>query len=610
MKKLGITLSMVLLTVNFLWAATVSLKGTVKNNAGAAITGARVALAKLPTYHMTTDAQGAFNLNAPSQVLPQSQQIAQFQFALAGKALVISPIFEKARGCVEVFFTNGRKNISLPFSGNRTGKQIVNLPEFVSGLNIIRVTIGNETITRTLVCLGNSTMYLKSDIANTTTGGNFVLAKSAATTVVDTLIVTKANYMDKKMTITSYNKDSIAVTLDTAGTIPPPGPCTLPTLPEPSGLTKVNEKLPDPFTFYDGTKLTKKSQWECRRKEILAMAEKYVYGPCPPKPDSVWGTVSGGTVSINCKQGSKTASFSGKISGSGDPICVKLSGGFYPSPAKTLDVGSGNASKIQTLFGVSNMVENVATGWVVDRVMDVLEANPTSGLDPKKIMVSGCSGCGKGAFEVGVFSRIPLTVIVESGGGGVANYRMCEWFRHGAGKSKWKCADDVPQSIDNLESNGICGPWVSSVSSWLSSSPAKVKNLPYDQNDLLATIAPRACCHFTNHNGPEEWCHLGGTCEALSSWAAEPVWNALGVPNNFGFLMYTETGTASGQAPGHCSNPASASNLANEFFKRVFQGDTTAKTDVMTISDRDLQQPQAEWKAMWVDWDMDTKLAD
>ena len=220
-------------------------------------------------------------------------------------------------------------------------------------------------------------------------------------------------------------------------------------------------------------------------------------------------------------------------------------------------------------------------------------------------MVSGCSGCGKGALEVGVFSHIPLVVIVESGGGGLANYRMCEWFRHGAGKSKWQCSDDVPQSIDNLESNGICGPWVSSVSSWLSSAPAKVKNLPYDQHLLLATIAPRYCVAFTNQNGKDEWCHLGGTCDALSGWAAKPVWKALGIPERMGFMMYTEA-----SAPGHCSNPSSATGLANEFFKRVFQGDNTAKTDVMAFGqgDKDLQQPQADWKAMWVDWDMDTKL--
>jgi hypothetical protein len=584
-------------------APTVSLKGTVKTGAGAAIAGAKVALGKLTTYRTTTDAQGAFDLNAPTQVLQQSQKIAQFHFSLAGNALVISPIFEKAQGLVEVFFTNGRKNISIPISGNITGKQIVNLPEFVSGLNIIRVTVGNETITKTLICLDNSNRYLTNDLASADKGGNFVLAKSDATTIVDTLIVSKANYSTKRVTVDAYTKQDLAVTLDTAGA---PVACTPTNLPASSALTTVNEKLPDPFKFYDGTRMTKKSQWECRRQEILDMASKYIYGPCPPKPDEVTGTVSGGSITINCKVGSKTASFTASVaSGSGDVICLDLGTGITPGGTRALSLDGSGASKIKTLYGISEIIPSLAQAWQIDRVIEVLKLNPTSGLNPDKMMVSGCSGCGKGAFLVGAYSHIPLTVIVESGGGGAASWRQVEWFRHGDGGKIYKCADAKPQGIDNLEDSGICGPWVAGVASWVRNSAAKVKNLPFDQHELLACIAPRYCCHFTNQHGKDEWCHLGGTCEALSAWAAEPVWNALGVPENFGFLMYTE-----GSAPGHCSKPASATALASEFFKRAFQGDKTAKTDVMTFGkgDADLQQPQADWKAMWVDWDMNPTL--
>ena len=48
---------------------------------------------------------------------------------------------------------------------------------------------------------------------------------------------------------------------------------------------------------------------------------------------------------------------------------------------------------------------------------------------------------------------------------------------------------------------------------------------------------------------------------------------------------------------GHCSNPAAAISLAGEFFKRVFDGSTTANTDVMTIMDNGVQQPVSEWKS-------------
>ena len=375
--------------------------------------------------------------------------------------------------------------------------------------------------------------------------------------------------------------------------------CTLPDFPDASALP-VNMKLPDPYTFFDGTKVTTKAQWECRAKEIRAMAAKYIYAPVPTDPDETTGTVSGGNVSISVKVGSKTETFAATISGSGKAIALELSGGLFPSAHKTLSFGTGFAAKIKGLYGFSADVNpNIANGWMIDRVMDVLEKNPTSGHDPTKVMVSGCSGCGKGAYLAGVFSRAPLVVVVESGGGGAANLRQAEWFRHGAGMSVWKCADDKPQSIDNLESNGICGPWITSAAQWLVSSPAKVNNLPFDTHLLLASIAPRYLLHFSNNNGTNSWCHLGGTCEALSAWAAKPVWKALGVPERMGFHMYSA---------GHCSTPAEATALAGEFFKRAIDGDPTAKTDVLDIMDSGVQQPVSEWKTMWVDWNMDTVL--
>lgn len=374
--------------------------------------------------------------------------------------------------------------------------------------------------------------------------------------------------------------------------------CTLPDLPEPGQLTEANPKLPDPFTFFDGTKVTTKAQWECRRKEILAMAAKYLYGPVPGEPDMVTGTVSGGMVTMNVTVGGETETFSATIGSGNDVIALSLSGGVVPGGSKALSFGGGFEGKITSLFGLSELNPNIANGWMIDRVMDVLEQNPDSGHDPKKMVVSGCSGCGKGAFLAGVFSRIPVTVIVESGGGGATSWRMTEWFRHGGGNSSWQCGD-LPQGIDNLEDSGICGPWVTGAASWVRSSSAKVNNLPIDQHLLLASMAPRYVVHFTNNNGPDSWCHLAGTSEALAAWAAKPVWNALGVPERFGFSMYSAN---------HCTASSSQTALAGEMFKLAFEGDTSANTDVMDIPANGVQQPVSEWKDMWIDWDMETVL--
>jgi len=371
--------------------------------------------------------------------------------------------------------------------------------------------------------------------------------------------------------------------------------CVLPNFPDAASLPELGIKLPDPFKFYDGTPVTTKAQWECRRKEILAMAAKYLYGPVPGDCDEVSGTVSGGTVSITCKVGDKTGSFSATISGSGKSINVNLSSGILPQ-GKSLSLGSGNDAKIRTLYGLSEINPNIANGWMINRVMDVLEKNPTSGHDPKTIAVSGCSGCGKGAFLAGVFSRAPIVVIVESGGGGGTSWRMTEWFRHGAGKSRWDCTE-LPQGIDNLEDSGICGPWVTSAAKSFRSAPATVNKLPFDQHMLLATIAPRYLVHFTNNNGKGSWCHLAGTSEALASWAAHSVYTALGVPKNHSFEVYTG---------GHCG--VGDTGIAAAMFKRALDGDMSADTGKINIQDSRVQVPVSEWKGLFVDWNMETVL--
>ena len=315
------------------------------------------------------------------------------------------------------------------------------------------------------------------------------------------------------------------------------------------------------------------------------------YGILPQQPVAIAPEIP------SRSQNFATASFTATISGSGDVITVDMGSGILPSSRKTLSFGSGFEGKIRNLFGLSEMNTNVATGWMVDRVIEVLEQNPGSGHDPTKMAVSGCSGCGKGAFLVGVFSRIPMTIIVESGGGGAASLRQAEWFRHGAGNSTWQCQDALPQSIDNLEDSGICGPWVTSAASPLRSNPDLVNHLPIDQHCLLATIAPRYLVHFTNNNGVNSWCHLGGTCEALSAWAAAPVWNALGVPENMSFEMYSGM---------HCS--VGDTGIAAAMFDRAFDGNTSANTGVMIIPDSGVQQPVNDWQSMWIDWDMGTVL--
>lgn len=372
--------------------------------------------------------------------------------------------------------------------------------------------------------------------------------------------------------------------------------CVIPDFPDESALTEENQKLPDPFTFYDGTRVETKEQWECRRKEILAMAAKYLYGPVPGDCDQVTGSVNGGNVSISCTVGSQTGEFSANISGSGDYIALDLASGIFPNNHKTISFGQGYEGGIRNLYGIQELNNNIAQGWMLSRVIEVLEQNPDSGHDPTKIAVSGCSGCGKGAFLVGVFSKVPMTVIVESGGGGATSWRMTERFKNGDLNSRWNCPDGLPQGIDNLEDSGVCGPWVTSAASPFRSNSSKVHKLPFDQHMLIATIAPRYLVHFTNDNGGG-WCHLAGTSEALAAWAAYPVYKALGVPERYSFEVYSGF---------HCG--VGDTGIAQAMFDRAFYGNEGADTGGMNIQDSRVQIPVSEWQELFVDWDMDVTL--
>ena len=74
MKKMEMMLSvlMLLLSAHFLSATTISVKGTVKSNAGIGIAGAKVSLA-INKSSATTDDQGSFEITRTNILTLQSK---------------------------------------------------------------------------------------------------------------------------------------------------------------------------------------------------------------------------------------------------------------------------------------------------------------------------------------------------------------------------------------------------------------------------------------------------------------------------------------------------------------------------------------------------------
>ena len=71
--------------------------------------------------------------------------------------------------------------------------------------------------------------------------------------------------------------------------------CPVPELPAADQLSAF-AKHHDPFAMLDGTRITKKAEWRCRRAEIKAQVEQYESGPKPAvAPEDVSARFSGNT---------------------------------------------------------------------------------------------------------------------------------------------------------------------------------------------------------------------------------------------------------------------------------------------------------------------------
>ncbi|KAK3940007.1 hypothetical protein QBC46DRAFT_261891 [Diplogelasinospora grovesii] len=297
-------------------------------------------------------------------------------------------------------------------------------------------------------------------------------------------------------------------------------------------------KLPDPFTFASGTKITTKADFDCRKQEISKIMQQYELGTYPPAPDKVTATMSGTGISVTVTVGSKSVSFSASIkkpSGSGPfPGIITIGGSSLPIPGTVATINFGNddfasqasgssrgQGKFYTLFGASHSAGALtAWAWGVDRLIDGLEqlGAATTGIDTKHLGVTGCSRNGKGAFIVGALvDRIALTLPQESGSGGAACWRISD-SQKSAGKNIQTAGEIVGENV-----------WFSKNFDQYSKSTSTV---PEDHHMLAALIVPRGLLAIENDI---DW--LGPVSTTGCMKAGRLIYKAYGVPNNMGFSL-------------------------------------------------------------------------
>lgn len=367
--------------------------------------------------------------------------------------------------------------------------------------------------------------------------------------------------------------------------------CVVPEMPDFNSLT-ANDKLPDPFTMMDGTKVTTRAQWVCRHREISEMVQHYETGPKEVKEATVSGSMSGDKLTINVSGGAQDVSFTVSISmpstGTAPyPALIGLSGGsLNNNRLKEMGVAiinfdhngvqpEGNRSNgiFSKFHGNPGSGALIAWAWGASRIIDALESTPDARIDPTRLAVTGCSRNGKGALMIGAMdSRIALTIPQESGSGGVAAWRVSEVDNMGRTGSS---------GVQNLSRTYGEQQWFSKAIEPFGSAVTK---LPLDHHELVGMVAPRGLLILGNLN--YEWLSTNNADQ--SGGAARMIYEALGVKQNIG---YVDSGH------NHCGTDYKngEQEAIEAYVKKFLLNDASANTDVW--------KPKYELdKGKWVDW--------
>jgi hypothetical protein len=347
--------------------------------------------------------------------------------------------------------------------------------------------------------------------------------------------------------------------------------------------------LPDPFLMNNGTRMTRKDQWRCRRAEIASQIQYWESGPKGAPPSNVAATFSSGRLQVVVTQGSASITLNSTIttpSGSGPfPVVIGMNTATGSLPANIF-TGRGvatmtfNSAELVpspfsvprgggtyfTMYPDRNAGAMIEWAWGVSRIIDGLYKTASQNkIDLNHIAVTGCSYQGKMALYAGAFDeRIALVIPEESGGGGEASWRF---MATQTGTEDLEAAQGTAWYAQNL----------------LQFRNADAPKLPFDMHELVAMVAPRAILVVSN-TGIDR---LGSQAGFVSMKAATEVYKALGIPDRIGF---TQTGASS-----HCAFPSSQTADVQAFVDKFLVGMASANTAIA-------KSPYNTDLTRWVTW--------
>jgi hypothetical protein len=372
----------------------------------------------------------------------------------------------------------------------------------------------------------------------------------------------------------------------------------------PAGTSSSIAKLPDPFKFISGSRISTKADWEKLRADLSAMLQASVYGPKMPAPDMLTATFSGGTVTVNMTVGSKTGSFTFKITGGGSaaspvPCVITCNGSSLPIPSgiATITLNTDTFAKqdksiptnglVTTLYGsaAAKSGSDICWAWGLSRIIDALEKLPEAGINVKRIGTTGCSYAGKGALAMGAFDeRVALTMVQEGGSGGTALWRVST--------AEAKAGQNIQEATEIVGEQNWEGADFKALFSGKGKTSAPVEKLLADQHFAVALCAPRAIIILENDI---DW--LGPVATYGGGVAGRTVYEALGIKDRCGVTVAANHG--------HCSFPTSQQAALTAFTTRFLKGGTATTSGVDEFNGKNSKLGTFK-TADWIDWDTPT----
>ncbi len=221
-------------------------------------------------------------------------------------------------------------------------------------------------------------------------------------------------------------------------------------IPEPSRFTE-EIFMPDPYTFWDGSKVTSPEEFDARLEEIKHMYEYYMYGPMPDaSKETVTYAVQGNEMTVTVNNGEKEASYKVTLALPTNkvyekaPVLFSIFGlmkteyanerGYAVLSINPMEIAADNKTRTGVFYELYPYGDSweeqtgvlAAWGWSVSKAIDALENGAAAelGLTTTDFLMTGVSRFGKATAVAGALEeRIKITAPACSGAGGMALYR-------------------------------------------------------------------------------------------------------------------------------------------------------------------------------------------